>query len=198
MVAQKPDSGHIWLRGDEITGRGEHEIARRGIGRKFQIPAVLKGLTVRENLEVAYSRETRAFHNMFRLRAPGCDEHLAEVANSVRLLGRLDSEAGLLSHGETQWLEIGMVLMQDPQILLLDEPIAGMTENEIELTTEILNRLKKTHTIIVVEHDMGFVREIADVVTVLHMGALLAQGTLEDIERDERVRAVYLGTEDAH
>lgn len=195
---QTPDSGHIWLRGDDITGLGEHEIARRGVGRKFQIPAVLKGLSVRENLEVAFSRETGALRNMFRLRAPGCDEKLAEVARTVRLTGRLDTEAGLLSHGETQWLEIGMVLMQDPEILLLDEPVAGMTENEIALTVEILNRLKKTHTIILVEHDMNFVRKIADIVTVLHMGALLAQGSLEDIEKDERVRAVYLGTEDAH
>lgn len=195
---QNPDSGNIWLKGDDITGLGEHEIARRGVGRKFQIPAVLKGLSVRENLEVAYSRETNALRNMFRLRATGCAEKLAEVAQTVRLTDRLDSEAGLLSHGETQWLEIGMVLMQDPEILLLDEPVAGMTENEIDLTVEILNRLKRTHTIILVEHDMNFVRKVADIVTVLHMGSLLAQGSLEDIEKDERVRAVYLGTEDAH
>lgn len=194
----KPDSGKVWLSGDDITGLDEHQIAQRGIGRKFQIPAVLKGLTVRENLEVAYSRETRAVRNMFMFRPKGCDEKLAEVARLVRLTQRLDAEAGLLSHGETQWLEIGMVLMQDPAILLLDEPIAGMTEAEIELTIEILNNLKRSHTIILVEHDMNFVRKIADIVTVLHMGALLAQGSLEEIEKDERVRAVYLGTEEAH
>jgi len=195
---QKPDAGNIWLKGDDITGLGEHEIARLGIGRKFQIPAVLKGLTVRENLEVAYSRDPSALRNMFKLREPGCEETLQEIAKMVRLSDRLGIEAGLLSHGETQWLEIGMVLMQDPEILLLDEPVAGMTENEIELTVEILNRLKRTHTIILVEHDMNFVRKIADIVTVLHMGSLLAQGSLEEIEKDERVRAVYLGTEDEH
>tara|TARA_R100000750_G_scaffold31170_1_gene19938 strand:+ start:6176 stop:6937 length:762 start_codon:yes stop_codon:yes gene_type:complete len=195
---QTPDKGGIWLNGEDITGIGEHEIARLGVGRKFQIPAVLKGLSVRENFEVAYSRETNALRNMFTLRAAGCTEKLQEIASIVRLSDRLDMEAGLLSHGETQWLEIGMVLMQDPDILLLDEPIAGMTENEIALTVEILNGLKKTHTIIVVEHNMNFVRKIADVVTVLHMGALLAQGSLEEIENNERVRAVYLGTEDAY
>ena len=120
------------------------------------------------------------------------------MAGQVRLTERMDMEAGLLSHGETQWLEIGMVLMQNPNILLLDEPVAGMTENEIELTVAILNKLKRTHTIILVEHDMNFVRKIADIVTVLHMGALLAQGSIGEIEQDERVRAVYLGTEEAH
>ena len=195
---QKPDAGKVFLNGDDITGKGEHEISRKGIGRKFQIPAVLKGLTVRENLEVAYSREVNPLRNMFAMRAKGCAEKLDEISRQVRLTKRLDVEAGLLSHGETQWLEIGMVLMQDPAILLLDEPVAGMTENEVALTVDILNKLKRTHTIILVEHDMGFVRKIADVVTVLHMGALLAQGSIEDIEKDDRVRAVYLGTEDAH
>lgn len=195
---QKPDRGHVWLSGDDITGLGEHEIARRGIGRKFQIPAVLKALTVRENLEVAYSREVNAVRNMFSFNPKGCQDTLQEVAGQVRLTERMDMEAGLLSHGETQWLEIGMVLMQNPNILLLDEPVAGMTENEIELTVAILNKLKRTHTIILVEHDMNFVRKIADIVTVLHMGALLAQGSIGEIEQDERVRAVYLGTEEAH
>jgi len=195
---QKPDAGKVYLNGDDITGKGEHEISRKGIGRKFQIPAVLKGLSVRENLEVAYSREVNALRNMFSMRAKGCAEKLDEISQQVRLTKRLEVEAGLLSHGETQWLEIGMVLMQDPAILLLDEPVAGMTENEIGLTVDILNKLKRTHTIILVEHDMGFVRKIADVVTVLHMGALLAQGNIEEIEKDDRVRAVYLGTEDAH
>lgn len=195
---QKPDSGNVWLNGDDITGLGEHEIARRGIGRKFQIPAVLKGLTVRENLEVAYSRETNAVRNMFSFHPPGCAEKMDEIIPLVRLTRRLDAEAGLLSHGETQWLEIGMVLMQNPAILLLDEPVAGMTEAEIELTVEILNKLKQSHTILLVEHDMAFVRKIADVVTVLHMGALLAKGPIDEIEQNEQVRAVYLGTEEIH
>lgn len=190
---QKPTSGSIVLRGDEITALSEHEIAQRGIGRKFQVPAVFRELSVRQNFEVAYSREVNPFRNMLRRRPAGFSAKLDEVATLTGLTDRLDAEAGFLSHGETQWLEIGMVLMQNPAILLLDEPVAGMTESEIEKTIVFLNQLKRTNTLIVVEHDMGFVRQIADVVTVMHMGAFLAQGKLGDIENDPRVREVYLG-----
>ena len=190
---QKPSSGRIVFRNDDITGLGEHEIARRGIGRKFQVPAVFRDLTVRHNLEVAFSRETNPFRNMLRRVPIGFNDKLDEVLSLTRLAARLETEAGILSHGETQWLEIGMVLMQNPAVLLLDEPVAGMTEGEIEDTVEILNSLKKQHTLIVVEHDMAFVRKIADVVTVMHMGSLLAQGTIVQIEANPRVRDVYLG-----
>jgi urea transport system ATP-binding protein len=190
---QKPSSGQIVFRNDDITGLGEHEIARRGIGRKFQVPAVFRDLSVRHNLEVAFSRETNPFRNMMHRKPKGLREKLDEVLQLTGLGGRLETEAGVLSHGETQWLEIGMVLMQNPSILLLDEPVAGMTEGEIENTIHIFNRLKKTNTLIVVEHDMAFVREIADVVTVMHMGSLLAQGTIGEVEADPRVRDVYLG-----
>jgi urea transport system ATP-binding protein len=190
---QKPTSGSIVLRGDDITSLSEHEIAQRGIGRKFQVPAVFRELSVRQNFEVAYSREVNPFRNMLRRRPAGFSAKLDEVATLTGLKDRLDVEAGFLSHGETQWLEIGMVLMQNPAILLLDEPVAGMTESEIEKTIVFLNELKRTNTLIVVEHDMGFVRQIADVVTVMHMGAFLAQGKLSDIENDPRVREVYLG-----
>jgi urea transport system ATP-binding protein len=118
------------------------------------------------------------------------------VVAQAGLSERLNEEAGILSHGETQWLEIGMVLMQDPRLLLLDEPVAGMTEAEIEKTVSIFKELKKTHTLVVVEHDMAFVREIADVVTVMHMGSLLAQGPIGEIESNARVREVYLGDEE--
>ena len=154
---------------------------------------MFRELTVRHNLEVAFSRETSPFRNMLRRVPKGFDERLEEVLGLTGLAGRLESEAGILSHGETQWLEIGMVLMQNPAVLLLDEPVAGMTEGEIENTVAILNRLKRRHTLIVVEHDMAFVREIADVVTVMHMGSLLARGTIGEIEDDPRVRDVYLG-----
>ncbi len=193
---QKPTSGQIRLRGDDITGLGEHEIARRGIGRKFQVPAVFRDLTVRHNLEVAYSRDTNPFRNMLRRVPAGFNDKLEEILALTGLASRLEDEAAILSHGETQWLEIGMVLMQNPSILLLDEPVAGMTENEIEHTVAILNRLKKRKTLIVVEHDMGFVRKIADVVTVMHMGSLLAQGSIGEIEANPRVRDVYLGEPD--
>jgi len=190
---QKPTSGQILFCDDDITGLGEHEIARRGIGRKFQVPAVFRDLSVRQNLEVAYSRSTNPLKNMFRFNAPGFREKLSEVAELAGLSDRLESEAGILSHGETQWLEIGMVLMQDPRLLLLDEPVAGMTEAEIEKTVRIFKDLKKTNTLVVVEHDMAFVREIADVVSVMHMGSLLAQGPISEIEANDRVREVYLG-----
>ncbi len=190
---QKPTSGQVLFCDEDITGLDEHEIARRGIGRKFQVPAVFKDLSVRQNLEVAYSRSTNPLRNVFRFREPGFNEKLDEVLTLSGLAERRNTEAGILSHGETQWLEIGMVLMQDPRLLLLDEPIAGMTEAEIEKTAAIFSDLKKTNTLVVVEHDMGFVRQIADVVTVMHMGSLLAQGSIREIEKNERVREVYLG-----
>ncbi len=195
---QKPTAGKVIFRGEDITGQSEQSIARRGLGRKFQIPAVFKELTVRQNLEVAYSLEVNPIRNMFSFSSKACDARMDEVARQVGLTERLSVIAGTLSHGETQWLEIGMVLMQDPALLLLDEPVAGMTEHEIEKTAAILNTLKKTKTLIVVEHDMGFVREIADVVTVMHMGSLLAQGKIQEIESNSRVRDVYLGTEGDH
>ena len=194
---QKPTSGRVLFCDEDITGLDEHEIARRGIGRKFQVPAVFKELSVRQNLEVAYSRSTNPLKNIFRFKEPGFAAKLDEVLSLSGLTERRNTEAGILSHGETQWLEIGMVLMQDPRLLLLDEPIAGMTEAEIEKTATIFSNLKKTITLVVVEHDMGFVRMIADVVTVMHMGSLLAQGTISEIEQNERVREVYLGGAEA-
>jgi urea transport system ATP-binding protein len=195
---QKPTSGQILFCNDDITGLDEHEIARRGIGRKFQVPAVFRDLTVRQNLEVAFSRSTNPLKNFFRFKEPFFAEKLDEILTVTGLGNRLNVEAGILSHGETQWLEIGMVLMQNPRLLLLDEPVAGMTESEIEKTAAIFNSLKQTNTLVVVEHDMAFVRQIADVVTVMHMGGLLAHGSISDIEANERVREVYLGdTEDA-
>jgi urea transport system ATP-binding protein len=142
---------------------------------------------------VAYSRSTNPLRNMFRFKEPGFAEKFDEVLTLSGLAERRNTEAGILSHGETQWLEIGMVLMQNPRLLLLDEPIAGMTESEIEKTAVIFSDLKKTNTLVVVEHDMGFVRLIADIVTVMHMGSLLAQGSIREIEQNERVREVYLG-----
>ncbi|GLK66905.1 urea ABC transporter ATP-binding protein UrtD [Hansschlegelia plantiphila] len=193
----KPTSGKIIFAGEDITAKHEHVIARAGIGRKFQVPAVLRDLTVRQNLEVSYSRQTNPFWNLFKFRNAGLKEKLDEIATLAGLKDRLGERAGILSHGETQWLEIGMVLMQEPRLLLMDEPIAGMTEGEIEKTARIFKDLRKTATLIVVEHDMGFVREIADVVTVMHMGSLLAQGTIKQVESDPRVRDVYLGEQEA-
>lgn len=192
----KPTSGKLVFAGEDITGQDEHVIARAGIGRKFQVPAVLRDLTVRQNLTVAFSRQTNPFFNL-RFNVPGLKDKLDEIAALAGLTHRLGERAGVLSHGETQWLEIGMVLMQSPRLMLMDEPIAGMTEGEIEKTARIFKELRKSTTLIVVEHDMGFVREIADVVTVMHMGSLLAQGSIQKIESDPRVRDVYLGEQEA-
>jgi urea transport system ATP-binding protein len=193
---QRPDAGSIQFNGHEIRGLREDKIARLGIGRKFQIPSVIRDLTVQENFFLAASDEVNPLRNMFRFsigRARGRIDYVAEL---VGLQDRLDLAAGFLSHGETQWLEIGIVLMQDPKLLLMDEPAAGMTEHEAEKTVQIFNMLKKTHTLLVVEHDMAFVRSIADAVTVMHLGKVLAEGTMAEIETNAEVRHVYLGTED--
>ena len=180
----------------DITGMNESVIAHMGISRKFQVPAVFKELTVRQNLEVAFSTVVSPFKNMLKFSSSELQSRLDEVLELTGLGQRLSIVAGTLSHGETQWLEIGMVLMKRPKLFLFDEPVAGMTEGEVEKTVQMLNELKKTVTLLVVEHDMGFVRDIADVVTVMHMGTLLAQGSIKEIEKNQAVREVYLGTEE--
>jgi urea transport system ATP-binding protein len=195
---QRVNEGRVLLMGDDITSLSEHEIVRRGVGRKFQIPSVFKEMTVRSNLEVAFNRKKNPFRNMLSFGSFQGTRRFDEVAELIGLKDRLGVMAGLLSHGETQWLEIGMVLMQDPLLLMMDEPTAGMTEQETYKTSQIFNALKGSHTLVVVEHDMSFVREIADVITVMHMGRLLAEGTIGEIENDQRVRDVYLGTQGIH
>jgi urea transport system ATP-binding protein len=192
---QKVTSGQIFFQGRDITGLSEHRIARRGIGRKFQVPAVFKDLTVRQNLEVAFSKHTDPFTNMTLFFRRADKKRFAEVVELAGLGDRLNDIAGVLSHGETQWLEIGMVLTQNPTLLLMDEPTAGMTEQETHKTSQIFNGLKGRHTLIVVEHDMSFVREIADIITVMHLGKTLAEGPMKEVENDARVREVYLGSE---
>jgi len=195
---QPLSGGSIFLNGVDITSSNEHQIARRGIGRKFQIPAVFKELSVMDNLEVAYGKEKGPFYNMFDPGNSSRNKKIQEISELIGLQDRLNVISGVLSHGETQWLEIGMVLMQDPNLMLMDEPTAGMTEKETYKTSQIFNSLKGRHTLIVVEHDMSFVREIADTITVMHMGQLLAEGSISEIENNKKVRAVYLGTEGIH
>jgi len=195
---QKLTDGRVVFQDEDITARSEHEIVRRGIGRKFQVPAVFKELTVRDNLEVAFGKNRSPFRNMVNFSRSAGVKRYDEIVELAGLKDRQGVLAGLLSHGETQWLEIAMVLMQDPTLLLMDEPTAGMTEKETYKTSQIFNALKGTHTLIVVEHDMSFVREIADIITVMHMGKLLAEGTISEIENNPKVREVYLGTEGIH
>jgi urea transport system ATP-binding protein len=195
---QRKTSGDVMFNDENISSLSERQIARRGIARKFQVPAVFKELTVRDNLEVSFGKNKGPFSNMTHFKRSKGVKRFDEIVGLIGLGDRQDVVAGVLSHGETQWLEIGMVLMQDASLLLMDEPTAGMTEQETLKTSQIFNSLKGTHTLVVVEHDMSFVREIADIITVMHMGKLLAEGRIADIESNARVRAVYLGTEGIH
>lgn len=192
---QKLTSGSVHFDGKNITKLMERQIAILGVGRKFQIPAVFKELSVRDNFEVALTDKIGPFQNMNPFTKKRSRKHFNEIIELAGLGNRLDTIAGFLSHGETQWLEIGMVLMQKPRLLLMDEPTAGMTEQETEKTSEIFKELKGEHTLIVVEHDMSFVKSIADVISVMHQGTMLAEGTLSEIEEHPKVKEVYLGTE---
>ena len=190
----KPSSGSIRYNGQELSRLEEHIIARAGVGRKFQVPSVFRQLTVRENLEVAYCKHTGVFTNLLRAAGRSERDGLEKLSDFVGLRDALDQPAAYLSHGQTQWLEIALLLAQDSELILLDEPTAGMTSQETQKTAEICNRLKGKHTIIVVEHDMGFVKEIGDVISVMHQGSLLAEGSAAEISNDPTVREVYLGT----
>ncbi|MCB6179952.1 urea ABC transporter ATP-binding protein UrtD [Rhodobacter sp. Har01] len=190
----RPMHGSIRYRGREIARLPEFQIARAGIGRKFQVPSVFRQLTVRENLEVAHCKHISVYTNILRSGRSAESDGLEKLAAFVDLSDYFEAPASVLSHGQTQWLEIALLLAQDSELILLDEPAAGMTHQETQKTADICNRLKGKHTIIVVEHDMGFVRQIAQVVSVMHQGTLLMEGTVEEISRDQRVREVYLGS----
>ena len=193
---QKLSSGNIYFNDKDISSMRERQIANLGVGRKFQVPAVFKELTVKENFDVAYTDNKKGpFQNMNPFRKVSTSSRYQEIIELVGLKDRLDITAGYLSHGETQWLEIGMVLMQNPKLLLMDEPTAGMTEQETEKTSELFKSLKGDHTLVVVEHDMSFVRSIADVISVMHQGSMLAEGSIEEIENHQKVKEVYLGSE---
>jgi urea transport system ATP-binding protein len=191
----KPDEGSVFLVGDnmDLTSLSEYEIAERGICRKFQRPTVFQGHTVFENLELALPGKKGVFASLFSRLSKAQHERIDEVLETIGLQDQKHSESGLLSHGQKQWLEIGMLLAQDPRVLLVDEPVAGMTHQETEKTAELLNSLAGKHTVVVVEHDMEFVRSIARTVTVLHEGKILAEGSMDAVQSDPRVVEVYLG-----
>jgi len=190
----RAESGEIKLGPTLLNDLEEHEIARIGIGRKFQVPSVFRQLTVRENLSVAHSRRPGVIRNALQIRRGEASEGLDKLAELVGLENQLETMAGHLSHGQTQWLEIALLLAQDPKLILMDEPTAGMTVQETHKTAQLFNRLKGNRTLIVVEHDMGFVKEIAEMISVMHQGKLLAEGTVEEIERHPAVREAYLGS----
>ena len=189
----KVSNGSIRFKNREITKMREHEIVRLGIGRKFQNPSIYEDLTVFENLEISYPKKRGVFGSLGFKRTPEIIERVHEIAESIFLTEQLDRRAETLSHGQKQWLEIGMLLIQDPELLMLDEPVAGMTIAERGRTATLLNRVAKERAVVVIEHDMKFVASIADRVTVLHQGKVLAEGKMAVIQDDPRVKEVYLG-----
>lgn len=189
-----PSGGSIRFNGIELGRLDDYQIARAGVGRKFQVPSVFRQLTVRENLEVAYCKRNGVVANLLRWAHSADNDGLDKLAEFVGLSDELNVPAAHLSHGQTQWLEIALLLAQDAELLLLDEPTAGMTVQETQKTADICNRLKGKHTIIVVEHDMGFVKAIGDMISVMHQGKLLAEGPVAEIENDPKVKQVYLGS----
>jgi len=191
----RPDSGSVRLidSATELTELSEWEIVKLGVGRKFQRPTVFQSHTVWENLELACKGPRGVFANLFGRVTAEQKERIESVLTRIGLTGEKQTMAGLLAHGHKQWLEIGMLLAQDPQVLLLDEPVAGMTHQETERTAELVKVLAKERTVVVVEHDMEFVRYIAEKVTVLHEGRVLAEGKMETVQADPKVVEVYLG-----
>jgi urea transport system ATP-binding protein len=191
----RPDEGRvIWgERSVSLLGMSESEIARAGIGRKFQKPTVFEAQTVRENLAMALKARRGPFDVLFYRRSGHATARIAELAEEIGLLEALPRRAGELSHGQKQWLEIGMLLAQDPRLLLVDEPAAGMTPAEREHTTDLLKRAAETRAVVVIEHDMEFIRRLGCKVTVLHEGAVLAEGSLDHVTQNQQVIDVYLG-----
>ncbi|GAB4398377.1 MAG: urea ABC transporter ATP-binding protein UrtD [Rhodoferax sp.] len=190
----RPDRGTVFFGSTiDLLRYNEPQIAQMGIGRKFQKPTVFEPLTVFENLELALKTAKGVAGSLWFKRDSAQSDRLAEVLHTIHLADAVRAQAGTLSHGQKQWLEIGMLLMQEPKLLLLDEPVAGMTDDETARTAELFLSLKGKHSLMVVEHDMHFVRAISDIVTVLCDGAVLAQGSLDQVQADERVIEVYLG-----
>jgi urea transport system ATP-binding protein len=191
----RPDSGGVYFTRDKIdlTGLSEEKICALGVGRKFQRPTVFDELTVLENLELAGSGGRGVVHALLvALRGERRDLTLRAL-ETIRMTDRRHTRAGALAHGQKQWLELGMLLAQDPKLLLVDEPVAGMTHEEIDRTAELLDSLKGERTVVVVEHDMEFIRAIARTVTVLHEGRVLAEGPMQRVQSDPAVVEVYLG-----
>ena len=186
-------NGKIRFKDKELTRMAEHQIVRAGVGRKFQTPSIYENLTVFQNLELSFPRGRGVFGCVTFKLTPDVEDRVHEIAKMIFLEDRLGDQADLLSHGQKQWLEIGMLLMQEPELLMLDEPVAGMSVSERQQTANLLNKISANRAVIVIEHDMEFVKNIAHRVTVLHQGKILAEGSMEKVQADPRVIEVYLG-----
>lgn len=195
-----PAAGRVIFGKDtELIGKREDEIVKLGIGRKFQAPSIYANLTVWENLDLSLKRLSKGV--FATLLGSSTQPERIRIADTLETIGLNDvaqTRAGSLSHGQKQWLEIGMVILQDPSLLLVDEPVAGMTDEETEQTGILLQSLAEKHAIVVIEHDMAFVRQIARIVTVLHEGTVICEGPVEKVQADDRVREIYLGRQKVH
>lgn len=190
----RPDTGDVIFNGEvDLTAHDEANIATMGIGRKFQKPTVFEGHTVEDNIALALAGTRGVIATLFHRRSEAGEGRIRQILDTIRLSHLRANTAGNLSHGQKQWLEIGMLLAQDPKLLLVDEPVAGMTDSETEATASLLRDIAEDHSVIVVEHDMGFVRELGVKVTCLHEGSVLSEGTLDHVSDDPRVVEVYLG-----
>ncbi|BDA85128.1 ABC transporter ATP-binding protein [Aureimonas sp. SA4125] len=189
----RASSGSVRFRGQELTAMKEHQIVHAGVGRKFQNPSIYDDLTVFENLEISFPRGRSVFGALTFKRDGAVTARIEEIAALVFLKDHLQLQAEFLSHGQKQWLEIGMLLIQDPELLMLDEPVAGMSVSERVKTAELLHRIIADRSVIVIEHDMKFVEDIAHRVTVMHQGKVISEGTMAHVQADPRVVDVYLG-----
>ncbi len=189
----KATSGSVKFKNTELTKMKEYEIVRAGVGRKFQNPSIYEDLTVFENLEISYPKGRGVVGELAFKRDAAVKGRVQDIAEAIFLADLLNQRAEYLSHGQKQWLEIGMLLIQDPELLMLDEPVAGMSVAERKKTAELLNRIIKDRSVIVIEHDMKFVEDIAHKVTVLHQGKILSEGTMAKVQADPKVVEVYLG-----
>lgn len=189
----RPTSGKVLFRDRDLTRLPEQRIACLGIGRKFQTPNIFKSLTVLENLTLSLKNPRQVLWTLPFFARNGTLGRIHEMLETIGLSEKASTIAGLLAHGEKQWLELGMVMLQDPELLLIDEPVAGMTPRESEKTGELLMSMARKHTLLVIEHDMTFVRQIAQTVTVLDEGRILCEGTVEAVQKDPKVIQVYLG-----
>ena len=191
----RPDKGTVFFgQNHDLSKMTEYEISHAGIGRKFQKPTVFLNHTVFENLELALKAEKNVWTSLTKSLSGEQKDLIEKDLETIGLAEQMNLRAGLLSHGQKQWLEIGMLLVQDPKLLLIDEPVAGMTHQETERTAELLASLAGKHSVVVVEHEMDFIRSIANRVTVLHEGSVLAEGKMEDVQEDPKVMEVYLGS----
>ena len=189
----RASAGSIKFKNEEMTRLPEYTRVRRGIGRKFQTPSIYENLSVEKNLEVSYPSGRSVLGALTFRSDANVRDRVRAVAEEIGLLEQLGMQSGLLSHGQKQWLEIGMLLMQEPELMMLDEPIAGMSAREREVTADLLQRISGNRSVVVIEHDMDFVKRIAHKVTVMHQGKILSEGSMEKVQADPRVIDVYLG-----